>query len=400
MPVELPQIDVVQHSIAKLAALLEVVDHESIAVSAAAGRILAQPLLADRDSPALSVSAMDGYALRVEDLGQGPLPVAATVAAGSAPVALPTSSAVRIFTGAPVPEEANCVVRREDTTESPGRVGVNIPVEILRRGQHIRVRGENTARGDEILRAGTVLDSVAMAAVASFAAPNLNVRRKLRVSILNTGDELAAPGEPVADWQIRDSNGPVLESWLGGLPWSTVVARRHVADVFDEVKSSLRNALDESDVVLLTGGVSMGDADYVPGAIDALGGQIVFHRLPIRPGRPILGAMIGGKLVLGLPGNPVSVAVTSRVFGLPLLKACAGVQAWSNCAPRVQVANPDGQAIDLIWYRLVQLDAGGRVEFAISQGSGDLVSLSRSYGFVELPPGQTGAGPWPLYRWS
>ena len=290
---ELPQLDVVQHAIAKLAALLKAVNSESLAVGEAAGRVLAEPLLADRDSPALSVSAMDGYALRIQDLGQGPLPVATTVPAGAPPVSLPANSAVRIFTGAPVPDGAECVVRREDTQEESDRVTVNIPVESLTSGQHIRLRGENTSRSDEILPAGTILNSAAMAAVASFAPAILTVRRVLRVTILNTGDELAAAGEPVADWQIRDSNGPVLESWLSGLPWIRLVARRHVADVFDEVKSSLQSALEESDAVLLTGGVSMGDADYVPEAIESLGGHIAFHRLPIRPGRPILGATIG-----------------------------------------------------------------------------------------------------------
>lgn len=397
---ELPQVEAVPAAIGKLAAVLQEVESEVSEVGRAAGRVLAEPLVADRDSPAIDVSAMDGYAIRLCDLSGSPLPVATTTPAGAPPAQLPAGAAIRIFTGAPIPQGADCVVKREDTTEGDDVVRINTAADTLRQSSHIRHQGENTAAGDEILPAGAFLTPVAMSAVASFSPATLRVRRRARVTILNTGDELAQAGESVERWQIRDSNGPMLEAWLAGLPWIKLVARRRVGDRFEEVQRALEQALAESDAVLLTGGVSMGDADYVPEAIEKVGGQIVFHRLPIRPGKPVLGATAGGKLILGLPGNPVSVAVTSRVFGLPLLGALVGRPLGGSGKPLVPVANPDDKRLDLTWYRLIEVDSAGQVRWGLSQGSGDLVSLARSGGFAEVPPGKSGPGPWRLFRWD
>jgi molybdopterin molybdotransferase len=395
---KLPQVDSVRAAIGKLAERLNPIAIERIPLAQAMGRVLAEALRADRDSPALDVSAMDGYAIRINDNQNLPLPVQTTVPAGAPPVHLEPGSAIRIFTGAPVPAEAECVVRREDTEESDSSVIIRVPASELQLGQHIRRRGENIRRGDTVIPAGKLMDASTIAAVASFGESHIAVRRKLRVAILNTGDELVQPGEPVADWQIRDSNGPTLQAWLGQLPWVEIVSRSRVEDRFDSVLGELRSKHADCDAIILTGGVSMGDTDFVPAAIQQLGGEIAFHRLPIRPGRPVLGASLEGKLLLGLPGNPVSVAVTARVFGLPLLKALAG-SSTSELRPLVQLQAADEKRIDLIWYRLVTIAADGRVCLSQTQGSGDVVSLAQSDGFVELPPGRSGTGPWPLTMW-
>lgn len=395
---QLPQASRVAAAIEQLSTRLQRVDQERVPNALAAGRVLAEELIADRPSPALDVSAMDGYALRLQDALPATLPVQSTAAAGSAPQTLQPGHAIRIFTGAAVPTGADCVVRREETIEHPDEVRLTIPIAELQPGQNIRKQGENSPQGASLLAAGSAVDAASIAAVASFGASDLPVYRTVRVAILNTGDELAAPGAAVEAWQIRDSNGPTLAAWLSQLPWVTTTQRLRVADSLASVQAALAEQVDRCDAIILTGGVSMGDTDYVPAAIESLGGEIVFHRLPIRPGRPVLGAVLNGKLILGLPGNPVSVAVTARVFGEPLLRKLAGCEC---AAPRlsVQLAESDGKQIDLTWFRLVTINSLGEINLTQSQGSGDLVSLSQSCGFVEIPPSENGQGPVRLTLW-
>lgn len=395
----LPQVDAIAGSIGRLAEQLQRVSPEMCNAERASGRVLAEPLLADRDSPAIDVSAMDGFAVRLIDLKGEALTVVSVSAAGNAPVQLPAGAAVQIFTGAPVPPEADCVVRREDTTELPGRVKIEVPVESLQHGMNIRRRGENTKVGDVVLPQGTFINAPAMGAIATFAGRQLMVHRRVRVVVLNTGDELANIGEQVQPWQIRDSNGPLLETWLRQFPWIDFVCRKHVGDTLDCVYSAIANHIEDADAIFLTGGVSMGDTDFVPDAIVKLGGEVVFHRLPIRPGRPVLGAHFRGKLLLGLPGNPVSVAVTSRVIGWPLLRKLAGILPIEEPLERCELADADAKTLSLVWFRLVKKHADSTVKLIGSQGSGDLVSLSLSDGFVEFPAGGSGNGPWPVRWW-
>ena len=396
---QLPQVDAVSSAIWKLAEQLKCVGAESCITERANGRVLSEPLLADRDSPAIDVSAMDGYAIRLSDLRDEPIPIADVAAAGSAPTSLSVGKAIRIFTGAAVPAGTDCVVRREDAIELPGQVKIAVPVETLHFGLNIRRRGENSKSGDVVLPLGTILNAPAMGAVATFAPLQLSVQRRVRVVLLNTGDELADMGSQVEPWQIRDSNGPLLETWLRQFPWIDFVCRKHIGDTLELVRSAIASHLSEADAILLTGGVSMGDTDFVPEAIAKLGGEVAFHRLPIRPGRPVLGASLGGKLLLGLPGNPVSVAVTSRVIGLPLLRKLAGIVPIEEPLHRCELVGADDKTLSLVWYRLVKINRDSEVRLIGSQGSGDLVSLSLSDGFVEFPTGSSGNGPWRVRWW-
>ncbi|MCA9158383.1 MAG: molybdopterin molybdotransferase MoeA [Planctomycetales bacterium] len=395
---QLPQVGRVAAAIEQLSTRLQTVDQERVPNALAAGRILAENLIADRPSPALDVSAMDGYALKLHGSLPPTLPVQSTAPAGSPPQTLQPGHAIRIFTGAAVPMGANCIVRREDTIEHRDKVQLTIPITEMQPGQNIRRQGENSPQGAKLLARGSIVEAASIAAVASFGARDLRVYRTVRVAVLNTGDELAEPGAAVEAWQIRDSNGPTLAAWLSQLSWVTTTQRQRVADTLSSVQAALAEQLEQSDAIILTGGVSMGDTDYVPAAIESLGGEIVFHRLPIRPGKPVLGAVLKGKLILGLPGNPVSVAVTARVLGEPLLRKLAGCEC---AAPRlsVQLTESDGKRIDLTWFRLVNINAHGELHLAQSQGSGDLVSLSQSCGFVEIPPGENGQGPVRLTLW-
>lgn len=395
---QLPHLSPLEAAIEKLSIRLQPVSAQQSSIADVAGRVLAADLVADRDCPALDMSAMDGYALRLEESLPVTLPVQGTAAAGSEPLTLLPGQAIRIFTGAAVPVGADCVVRREDTVEQSHQVQLTIALHELRGGQNIRRRGENSRQSARLLARGSLIDASSIATVASFGPGTLSVYRPVRVAVLNTGDELADPGAAVKDWQIRDSNGPTLAAWLDRLSWVETAARQRVGDTLQNVQAALTAQLEHCDAILVTGGVSMGDTDYVPAAIESLGGEILFHRLPIRPGRPVLGAILDGKLIVGLPGNPVSVAVTARVVAEPLLRKLAGCEF---AAPRllVRLAETDDNRIDLTWFRLVTIDASGAVHLTQSQGSGDLVSLSRSSGFVEIPAGGDAQGPVPLTLW-
>jgi molybdopterin molybdotransferase len=395
---QLPTIDEVEHAISRLAAGLQVVETESIAVAAASRRVLAEPLVADRDSPPSDVSAMDGYAIRLDDLGLRTMPVPQTAVAGSPPLVLEPHTAIKIFTGAPVPVGADTIIVREQTEESTARVHLQSSSESVKRGQHIRRQGENITAGKVVLPAGQAVTPTVLAAVATFSPALIRVFRPVRVAVVTTGDELLPAGAPAEAWQIRDSNGPLLESWLNALGWVHVVSRTQVPDDFHAICRHLGKQLEECDALLVTGGMSAGDTDHVPAAVRELGGNTIFHRLGIRPGKPVFGAHVGGKLVLGLPGNPVSVAVTSRVFGSPLLRRLGGVQTFVP-SPLVELHQPDDKQLHLIWYRLVDVDIHGHVRLVSGLGSGDLVTLARSAGFVRVPAGARGGGPWPFTAW-
>ncbi len=396
----LPQIDSITSAILQLAEKLPTVPTEIVPLEQTAGRVLGEDIVADRDSPAVDVSAMDGYALRLVDLSeQASLPVCAVSSAGHPAPALTEGTAVQIFTGAPVPTNADLVVQRELTVESPHRMQLNVPLVQLKPGMNIRRRGENALAGSSVLARGQYLTSAAMAGLSSVAGPHICIHRPVRVAILNTGDELIQPGQPVLPWQIRDSNGPTLAAALSKHPWIEVVARQRVEDSLSAIQTAL-TAQATADAVLFTGGVSMGDTDHVPAAIEALGGEIVFHRLPIRPGKPVLGAVRGSQLLVGLPGNPVSVAVTARLIALPLLRRLAGFGHLLGDAPRVEVANADDKQLNLHWYRLVRLGEDGRAVLVDNRGSGDLISLAHSDGVIEQPAGACGPGPWKFYAWN
>ncbi len=397
-PLSAPQ-DMIAAKLADLQSRLKVVSTESVPMLGSIGRVLAQDIHVFRDSPAIDVSAMDGYAIRLDDYDGRAFPVCGTATAGSAPMHLAPRSAVRVFTGGPVPTQAQCVVRREDCNESETYVSICVPKESLVPGQNIRRRGENARAGETVIAAGSLLTPCRFAGAVTFSdQASLTLFRKVRVGIINTGDELIEFGQPIEPWQIRDSNGPFLESMLARLPW-VEATRTKVMDDQDATAQAIRYGLERCDVLLMTGGVSMGDTDYVPEAIKSAGCQVVFHRIPIRPGRPMLGAVgPAGQLVLGLPGNPLSVAVTFRRFGLEMIRNVAGF-AQCEHPPVLQLDCDDTKTLDLIWFRLVCLKPDGRLSLVPSQGSGDIASLIQSDGFVEIPLNEQTAGCRPFYAW-
>lgn len=388
----LPIVDRIDAWMCELRRLIRTTTTEPCVFEEALGRVLAEPITAMFDSPSSDVSAMDGYALRWSEVTSRNISVVGTVAAGRAPIYLPIGAAVRIFTGAVIPAEAELVVQREHCLERGDSIELQCPPESLRKGLNIRKRGENARAGDPVLSAGQLIRPQTMAGIASFAHTNqLTVHRRVRVCIINTGDELISLGEPCEPWQIRDSNGPMLEAMLSPFKW-VHVSRMRVRDTLESIEQAIRNALVDHDAILLTGGVSMGDMDFVPQAIERVGGKIIFHRIPIRPGKPMLGAATNeGKLLLGLPGNPLSVATTFRRYGLSLLQSIAGISE-QEVAPVEKVQCEDEKKLDLLWFRLVKRRADGTLMVVSSQGSGDVASLARCDGFVEIPPGEIASG--------
>jgi molybdopterin molybdotransferase len=345
---------------------------------------------------------MDGYALRLADAALQTLKVSDEVRIGHAPRPLAPHTAAKIVTGAPVPPGADTVIRREDVRESPD--SILIPPEVARQlkpGNSIRRRGENLPANQPVLDAGTEVTAPAAAALACFGEHKPFVHRKVRVGVLITGDELIADDETPTDYQLRDSNGPTLRTLLSRLPWIELTAVARAKDEPNALYDAAHTLLKTSDALILSGGVSMGDRDFVPATLARLGAQTIFHKVPQRPGRPVLGAISqDGSPILALPGNPLSVMVTARRMAIPVLARRAGLAREPGRPMPVTIAAPDNRTLDLWWQRPARLTPPGQVELLPTVGSGDIPAAARSDGFIEIPPRQTGPGPWPYYSWT
>lgn len=379
---------------------IEPVGSETVALTHACGRVLAEPIRADRPSPACDVSAMDGYAIREADLEVGEIPVAGTIAIGAEPPAMPRGSVLRIVTGAPVPAGVHAVIRREDCVEHADRIEITeATIAAAPAGANIRYRGENCEAGAEIMPAGTLITAPGVGTLATVGATAPAVSRRVRVALLVTGDEVLPADSTPAPWQLRDSNGPALAGLLSRHVWLDVDLRPRVPDDETALREAFEAALAESDAVICTGGVSMGGKDFVPAVVRAAGAEVVFHRIPQKPGKPALGAVTpDGKPILGLPGNPVSVLVTGRRLALPALAQRAGMTAGPP-ATLVRLTRRDPKTLKLWWHRPVRLTGPGEAELLVTMGSGDIPSVSTSDGFVEIPPNDPGSGPFPFYAW-
>ena len=384
-----------------LLAELQPVSTTRVALTKSPGRVLAESIRADRDSPACDVSQMDGYAVRRADLGPGRLAVAGECVIGQPPAELPPGRTLAIYTGAPIPAGAEAVIPREDVNEQPGQIVIPPDHRTPEIGRFIRRQGENLRAGESAIDEGTLITSAVVATLASFGVARPRVFDRVRVGLIVTGNELLDVDQSPAAWQIRDSNGPTLFGLLSACPWLAVEAPVHVPDEPDRLRAVLAAQLEQADGVFMTGGVSMGRYDHVPGVVADVGARIVFHKLPIRPGKPVLAAVgPNGQVIFGLPGNPVSALVTARRLGTMALRRRAGWRTPAPAAAQVELIHPDGKQLALSWFRPVRITGPGRAELVPTRGSGDVVSAGRSDGFVEVSPSATGAGPWPFYRWE
>lgn len=378
-----------------------VVGAETVTRPAAAGRVLAEPVALDRDSPPCDVSAMDGYAVRHAEIVAGPVRRGGTSLIGEPPATLGPGEAIAIYTGCPVPEGADTVVRFERAMEQDGEVALDASVD-LTPGADIRRGGENGRAGDELLPAGRVVTSAAMSALASVGARELVVRRPLRVAVLTTGNELLDADDPAEPppWRIRNSNGPALGASLSGPAWIGSVDVRAVADTLEGTRDTIGVAAKEGDVVVVTGGVSKGGFDFVPDAIDALGGATRFHGIKARPGQPTLVATVGRTPVVGLPGNPLSVLTVGRRLLGPLLRTRAGFTDAAGPVASVTLEAEFPNEGPLTLWKPVRVTGPGVATVASLRGSGDVRGPAGTDGFVEVPPGATGRGPFLFFSWK
>jgi molybdenum cofactor synthesis domain-containing protein len=343
---------------------------------------------------------MDGFATRLADLARGSLLISGDALIGTPQITLPPHAAARIVTGAPIPHGADCVLRIEDVSVAVDTVSFRPDIATsLPSNRYIRRQGENAPQGTEILSAGTLITPPVASALASCGVSNALVYRRLRVGVLSTGDEVLSPDATPHPWQLRDGNSAALEALFSSLAVVESVEARHAPDDQRRILASASELLSRCDALFLSGGVSMGHRDHVPAALAQLGATTIFHKIPQRPGKPILAA-IGPRhqLILGLPGNPVSVLVTAHRFAVPALEHIAGLTTPRN-QPAISIANPDSQTIPLWWHRIVRLTADGRAELIDNKGSGDQIATARSTGFIEVPPNTNASGPWPYYAW-
>ncbi len=361
---------------------------EPVALADALGRTLAARVASPDAHPPFDTSAMDGFAVHTGDLDAVPAtrPVAETVHAGETPSApLAPGSVVGIMTGAPMPDGADAVVPVEWTTRRDGgRVQID---RAPAAGQYVRPAGGALAAGEVVAEAGSVVTPALLGLLAAVGAARVEVRRRPVVAVVATGDELVAPGEPLGPGQIRNSNGPGLAAQVaaaGGTVLGPFVARDTEADV-----ARVLDASAQADVLVFAGGVSMGQRDLVRSVLERRGARWEFWKVRQRPGKPLALGTLGGRPVVGLPGNPVSAAVCFEVYVRPLLAACLGrAEPLSPTEPATLDAPiPTAEGLHTFARVVARRDAQGvlRLRPAGAQDSHVLRSLHDADGLAHLP---------------
>ena len=373
-----------------LAAASPVSDVRVQPLTAALGRVLAAAQRSTVAAPPLDNSAMDGYALRVADLPVPGtcLPVVQRIPAGTVGTPLQPGTAARIFTGAPVPAGADAVVMQELCAHGDGGVVIN---HAPQRGENIRRAGEDIAAGAEILPAGIRLRPQDIALAASAGLPALPVFRRVRVGVFFTGDELVQPGEPLPPGAIYNSNRYALRALLEGLGCE-VRDLGTVPDTLVATREALRRAAADNDLIVTSGGVSVGEEDHVKPAVEAEG-ALEMWKIAIKPGKPLAFGSVrkeggGEAFFIGLPGNPVSAIVTFLVMVRPFLLRLQGVAdvAPHSFALRADFDWPRPDA--RLEFLRVRMNGEGGVDLHPNQGSGVVTSLVWGDGLVVNPPGQ------------
>jgi molybdopterin molybdotransferase len=378
----------VEEALARLkAALHPVTTLERLPVAEAAGRVLAEDCRAARSNPPAANSAVDGYGFAHAATGSGPqrLPLVEGRAAAGQPFAgrLPEGAAVRVLTGAILPEGVDTVVLEEDTATDGAAVVFDGPI---RRGANTRRAGEDVAAGDVALGRGQVLRPPDLALLAALGLAEVPVYRRLRVGVLSTGDEIVtAPGAGIGPHQIFDANRPMLLATAARWGYEPVDLG-HVRDDEAEIASRLTDGAGRADVILTSGGASAGDEDHVSRVLRERG-TLSSWRIAIKPGRPLALALWQGVPVFGLPGNPVAAFVCALIFARPALAAMAGAPWSEPLGFTVPAAFSKSKKPGRREYLRARLDAEGRAEVFASEGSGRISGLSWAMGLVELPDG-------------
>ena len=373
-----------------------VVEREDIDLRSAAGRILAADIVSDRAVPPHDNAAVDGYAVRFDDLGENGetrLTLAGRIAAGTQmDRPLGRGEAIRIFTGAPMPDGADTVLMQEDCRAENGIVA--IPPGI-KQGANRRFAGEDVVPGARIFAAGTRLRPQEIGLAASIGRISLPVYKPVRVALFSTGDEVRDTGTDLPPGCIYDANRYSVTAALEQLG-CTVDDLGILPDSYQIIRDTLANAADRHDLIMTSGGVSTGEEDHVRAAIEALG-KMHFWRLAIRPGRPLALGQIGSVPFIGLPGNPVAVLVTFMLFARPAILRLGGSRKTEPEMYRVRAGFPVRKKLGRREWLRVRLDRdsdGAPVAYKFPRdGAGILTSMVESDGLVELPEELTSLEP-------
>ncbi len=378
--------------------LTPIAERETLPLLYCFGRVTAADVVSPLNVPGFDNSAMDGYAVRLADLNSGaPLPVAGKAFAGQ-PFhgEWPAGSCIRIMTGAPVPPGCDAVVMQEETEQTDGGVRVTAPVKA---GQNIRRSGEDIALGATVFAAGQKLTAAELPVLASLGIPEVEVMRKVRVAIFSTGDELQLPGQPLQEGQIYDTNRLAVHLMLEQLGCE-VINLGIIPDDPDRLRAVFIEADKAADVVISSGGVSVGEADYTKTILDELG-EIGFWKLAIKPGKPFAFGKLQNSWFCGLPGNPVSAALTFYQLVQPLLAKLSGNRASPLPArQRVRAATRLKKSPGRLDFQrgILAPNADGELEVRSTghQGSHIFSSFSQGNCFIvlERERGNVEAGEW------
>jgi molybdopterin molybdotransferase len=378
---------------------------EPVALRSAGGRVLRQVVTAERDQPPFDRVMMDGIAISNRDFASGTrqFPVQCTQMAGDAAVELAHGHCVEIMTGAALPANADCIIPVERISVSDGVATLEDDYE-ARAGQFIHPRASDHAVGSHLLAPGRLLSPLDIAVIASAGLTHVDASRSPVVRVISTGNELVAAGAAIEPHQVRLSNGPAIQALLAkhGYP---DCEHEHLLDERAVLREKIAGHLDTADVVILSGGVSMGKADYVPDVLAELGVKVSFHRISQRPGKPMwFGTGPDGQAVFALPGNPVSALVCCRQYVIPgLARASARMASAPEFASLAAPVTFEPQLTCFQPVRLVSSAAGQVLAMPVrTNTSGDFTALSGTDGYVELALAQTqfpAGTPVFLHRW-
>ena len=368
-----------------LSAASPVLQSEVVPTLQATGRVLAKAIVSSVNVPPMDNAQMDGYAVRSADVPQAgcTLPVSQRIAAGQVGATLTVGTAARIFTGAPLPVGADAVVMQEQVQVQGDAVTFN---EVPQSGQWVRRAGFDVQAGAEVLAAGSVLGAAQLGLAASVGCASVHVRRRLRVAVLFTGDELTMPGEPLAPGRIYNANRFLLRGLLEGAGCE-VVDLGQVADTLQATSNALQEAAGRADLIITSGGVSVGEEDHVKAAVQSLG-QIDLWQIAMKPGKPLAFGRVAQVPFIGLPGNPVSAYVTCVLMALPFIRACQG---RSDVLPRALPMRADFEwpkADRRREFLRVRRNAQGGLDVLPNQNSAALTSIAGADGLVDNPAGQ------------
>jgi molybdopterin molybdotransferase len=380
-----------EEALARVLAAVPAPTSEDVPLSEAAGRVLAERVESPIDLPLFDNSVMDGYALRAADVASAKpdspvrLRVTGKAAAGEVFAGeVKAGTCVRLFTGSPLPAGADAVVMQEETRVEPGAAGEVLILAPAEPGENVRLRGGDVKRGSTLAEAGELLTAGQIGLLAAAGLTRVRVGRQPVVGLLATGSELREPGQPLAPGQIYESNRIALEALMeraGAVPRTFPL----VADALAATSLALAEAFDQCDAVVTSGGVSVGEMDFVRRAFEQIGGERQFWKVAIRPGRPFAFGRCRGKLLFGLPGNPVSAFVTFLLLVRPALLRWQGAANVSLPVHPGVLAEPLANDSERRHFMRVKADPAGKVYSAGAQASHVLSSVAAANGLVEVP---------------